>query len=403
MIGSLEVFSFLTIIFGLMLIDLVPLQETMTCKDHKNTTKCPEIYFSMDYQSAREKFLNSARAVKAEIKNHLVFTRGDMHYYMDTAFFKGEHSDKLIVHVSGIRGVDGYIGSGIQNKILNDWNKSSPRLPSVLFIHAVNPYGMVHNRLFNEEGVDLNHNYFLKEEWDEIKCQNSNTEGYIILKELQKLSTTPRLIDRYLFFLHFIKLTVKYGYSSIKKAINTGQDQDPKTIFYNGDRVQSSISILQDLLQTYSKGVTEAIIINVQTSPGSYGKESILVYSKTGKELSERIFGKKRIQGSVVAMDATGCGQGRTVGAIRLALGLAPKTLVVTEAFGNVSPLLAIRSIVLESAASNACPGSYAHHVTSMWLREAFYPQETKYKQTVLLNGVQAFDDVVQYLSNATS
>ncbi|CCW61552.1 unnamed protein product [Phytomonas sp. EM1] len=386
-----------------MLIDLVPLQETMVCKNYKNTTDCPERYFSMDYQSAREKFLKAARAVNAETKSHIVFTRDDMRYFTDSAFLKGEISDKLLVHVCGIRGVEGYIGSAIQNKILEDWSKSSSGRPSVLFIHAVNPYGMAHNRLLNEEAVDLNHNYILEEEWDEIKHQNSDTEDYIILKQLQSATTAPRLIDRYLFFLHLIKIVVKYGWSPLKKSIITGQHQDPNVIFYGGNNVQSSIRILQELMQTYSKGVTEAIFMNIQTGTGSNRKKTILVHNKNQEEIIKEIFKKEQVQSVGLPADAMSGGHGRAAGAIRLALGLAPKTLIVTEEFGTSSPLSATRAVALEGAAYHACPGSYVHHVMGTWLREAFYPQETKYKKMVLSSGIHAFEDAVHYLSNAAS
>ena len=73
------------------------------------------------------------------------------------------------MHSSGVHGVEGYSGSAIQHKLLSTlpkWYKNDENQPVIMFVHAVNPFGMALNRRFNENSVDINRNYKTKEEWD---------------------------------------------------------------------------------------------------------------------------------------------------------------------------------------------------------------------------------------------
>uniref|UniRef100_A0A0G4I7T8 DUF2817 domain-containing protein n=1 Tax=Chromera velia CCMP2878 TaxID=1169474 RepID=A0A0G4I7T8_9ALVE len=74
--------------------------------------------------------------------------------------------ENLLIHSSGVHGVEGYAGNGIQVCILRALASGSLTLsPSltdaVLFVHVVNPYGMAYYRRWNENNVDLNRNHML--------------------------------------------------------------------------------------------------------------------------------------------------------------------------------------------------------------------------------------------------
>jgi len=85
-------------------------------------------------------------------------------YTTDIAVLAGS-GPGLVVHSSGVHGVEGFAGSGIQIAILSNFSaeaaearSADPDAPTIVLVHAVNPFGMAHFRRFNENNVDLNRN-----------------------------------------------------------------------------------------------------------------------------------------------------------------------------------------------------------------------------------------------------
>lgn len=85
----------------------------------------------------------------------LAYRRGD-------ALGAGEAPDGLLVHQSGVHGVEGFFGSAVQTAALRGVaGDAMPHLlpgprDMVVFVHCVNPFGMAMGRRYNELGVDLN-------------------------------------------------------------------------------------------------------------------------------------------------------------------------------------------------------------------------------------------------------
>jgi len=48
---------------------------------------------------------------------------------------------------------------------------------NMLFIHVLNPFGMKHNRRFNQNNVDLNRNFLTEEEFKEQLDKDPNENG----------------------------------------------------------------------------------------------------------------------------------------------------------------------------------------------------------------------------------
>ncbi|AYU81101.1 hypothetical protein, conserved [Leishmania donovani] len=396
--------AFLVIITGLLFIDLVPLQETMLCPgNYTNAIECPEVYYSSSYQLARERFLAAAEAAHAQIEHHLITKRGNEEYYMDTAFFAGKRKDKLLVHTSGTHGVEGFTGSAIQVKLLQEWNETALSGPSILFVHAVNPHGMAHFRRFNEENVDLNRNYLSTEEWAEVKARDANIAGYEDLRPLLVPQTPPRFIDRYVLLYVAAKTLARHGFVKLKRAFVTGQYHDPAGINYGGDREQKSISVLREVLKKHAvaTGATEAVYLDVHTGLGPTGVDTMMMKSSQEAEKCRKVFPGARIDNSQTATSGPSAGYNLAAGSIRPVAELGPNTLAVTEEFGTVNPLFVARAVILENAAYRLCRGSYVHAVMQSWMRDVFYPQEISYKRATLKRGSVAFWKAWTYLAES--
>lgn len=390
--------AMLVIVTGLLFIDLVPLQETMVCDNYTDLVKCPEGFFSSNYQAAREKFVVAATEAGATVERHSVLTEGSVEYFVDTAFIPGGQPEKLLVHVSGTHGVEGYAGSAIQTKLLREKNASLLLGPSVLFIHALNPYGMAHFRRFNEHNVDLNRNYMSSEQWETARNRDPNVGGYENLRSLLSPETAPRLIDRYAIFFKGAQALWKHGFSSLKRTFVTGQYHDPKGIYYGGASEEQSIALLRNILSRHAHAAQEAVFIDVHTGLGPFGVDTIMVSSPEEEERAREVFKGTRVQNDKTAKNGPSGGYDLAMGLIRPYPELPPKSIAVTEEFGTVLPIFVARSIILENAAYQHAPGSYVHEVMAQWVRDAFYPQEMRFKSAVLSRGAKTFWNAFRYL-----
>lgn len=390
----------LMITTGLLFLDLVPLQETMVCKDYTNSTECADFYYSQTYDHAREKFLAAAAKAGATIEHIRVVEKHNRQYFMDTAFIRGSTQKKLLVHSSGTHGVEGYTGSAIQTQLLNEWNTSISG-PSVLFVHAVNPYGMAHNRRFNENNVDLNRNYLTSAEWKDVLQRDHNAAGYETLRDVLSPPRAPRLIDRYLSLFRFAARCARHGFSFLKRAFVTGQYHHPEGVYYGGVEEQPSVTKLREILRTYrtQSEAEQSVFIDVHTGLGKTGVDTIMVSSAEDAALAAQVFPNHRVQNDKDAKHGPSGGYNLAAGIIRPVPELGPHTLAVTEEFGTVNPLFVARAVVLENAAYHWSYGSYVHKIMGDWVKEVFYPQTISYKASTLKNGAQAFWQAFEYLN----
>jgi hypothetical protein len=163
---------------------------------------CPQ--FSESYFHARQAFRSAATAAGALQESLLVYTdpATGLDYTMDVAILPASSSPSsneafptpaatnvpLLMHLSGVHGVEGFAGSAVQVAALKriaaeaatdtaaaaatsaSGNAASTRSKpyTLCFVHAVNPYGFAALRRFNENNVDLNRNNLTPEQWKQV-------------------------------------------------------------------------------------------------------------------------------------------------------------------------------------------------------------------------------------------
>ena len=120
--------------------------------------------FSRSYASARVKFLEAAALAGARIESHVhpLLGREGETLAMDLALDGPAQADRLLIVSSACHGVEGFCGSGVQVQALHDqaWRASAREHDvSVLYVHALNPYGFSHLRRVTHENVDINRNF----------------------------------------------------------------------------------------------------------------------------------------------------------------------------------------------------------------------------------------------------
>ena len=141
--------------------------------------------FSADYGQARMKFVEAAKAQGGELQRIAHPARGPdgADLSMDIAWLGDRSASKVLVTFSGVHGVEGFFGSGVQTEWLRrNENRRVPQDTAALLVHAVNPYGFAWLRRTNEDNVDLNRN------WIDFDRPLPANERY---KEMRRISVHP--------------------------------------------------------------------------------------------------------------------------------------------------------------------------------------------------------------------
>ena len=124
--------------------------------------------FSLDYQSARQKFTAAYGQVAPELIRscqsffHPLPGPQQETLYCDVLQLgQSDTPERLLVLISGTHGVEGFAGSAIQCDclpLLEDLLFAESDL-GVVMIHAFNPWGFAWLRRYDHEGIDLNRNF----------------------------------------------------------------------------------------------------------------------------------------------------------------------------------------------------------------------------------------------------
>jgi hypothetical protein len=154
---------------GVFLILIVCSGTSWAILDHKSRIRpvarpaqpgASDEYFSVDYFTARSRFRQRATQAGGQLTALQIDARGPAGepLTIDIAWFGSKSPRQVVVHSSGLHGVEGFAGSAVQMQVL----RRLPRLTddtAAIFIHAVDPYSMAWLRRVNENNVDLNRNF----------------------------------------------------------------------------------------------------------------------------------------------------------------------------------------------------------------------------------------------------
>lgn len=245
-------------------------------------------FFSDDYFAARALFLRSAEKAGAELLSLPVF--GPL--VTDVAILRGiGKPEKFLIHLSGIHGVEGYAGSAIQSLSLyyisrhrkTDIENSGKNFPTIVFVHAVNPYGFANDRRVNEDNIDINRNFLTEDEFAAAQARHPNYAGYVDLDNLinptEQISSVYFLNDIYN-ALQTAYAVSRYGLMHIKRALVSGNYHKENGVGFGGKSQSQSVKNLIKLVQGEWMGLAEAeaeevILIDVHTGLGPSGIDTL--------------------------------------------------------------------------------------------------------------------------------
>jgi Protein of unknown function (DUF2817) len=369
--------------------------------------------FSSSYEVARQRFREACpndAAIALPVVSDDHQEEGDdttaqtgVVYTMDVCVVPGR-APGLVVHVSGTHGIEGYAGSAIQIAYLANRRQNKeedPTVhPTVVLIHAFNPYGMAKHRRFNENNVDLNRNGLSDAEWSTFAIQHWNYDTFERLRPF----FVPSLVGTY-FWPSVVKTMAlavvsiaNYGIPTLKEAMVGGQYHDPSAIFYGGKKREVSYDVLDAWLQTFlpSHTTRDDVVtwIDVHTGLGKSGEDTLLTKADAlnRHEICHWFNGT---QCSVDDAASVNQGYEQVRGGVidhihRTHFASATtrqQPLLFVQEFGTIPLILVGLALILENA---------AHQQGLDWslrtTRHAFYPPSAAWRIKTLQNGLRVIE-----------
>jgi Protein of unknown function (DUF2817) len=113
--------------------------------------------FSEDYYMARALFRKMCKKVSGLLTYSInIYPDEEFDHTIDVAVLR-RSIRSMIIHVSGTHGVEGFAGSAVQSALLSELGTAEELTdmsrPTIVFIHALNPFGFARLRRWNENGV----------------------------------------------------------------------------------------------------------------------------------------------------------------------------------------------------------------------------------------------------------
>jgi hypothetical protein len=294
-------------------------------------------------------------------------------------FYTPEKKSRCLVHISGVHGVEGYLGSLIQRELLKwKWTREEAgRLPfQVVIVHAVNPWGMENFQRGNPANVDLNRNS-LKEYRIEnphfSKFEPFFQKGHA--KELIKLLPTM----------------FKLGVAQTVQTVACGQTEFPKSLFFAGHEMQPELKSLRENLQKMTSPEAEMFFIDVHTGLGKRKQESLILdgfetSAVTAKEPEETFF--RRVFGSDMISPGRDPGYYRADGVLTLMAKDTwgrDKVRYVIQEFGTAAFYKVLNALISKDPAK---------------MQTAFFPDDSDWRSSCVKLGLLRFMQMMENLES---
>lgn len=202
-------------------------------------------------------------------------TSQDPQLTTDLIYFKNPNtaSKNVLVISSGLHGIEGYIGSAIQRDLIANFVTENKIPADIVFIHALNPWGMHNNRRVDENNIDLNRNFSALP--DLYQQQNPSYQEISHFLNPQK-KIDVGLFHRLGFIFDSVQLILTHSLESLRQSILKGQYQENKGLYYGGRHPQPLQDRIQHFVTDKLASYQNILWIDLHTGYGEKGKLHLL-------------------------------------------------------------------------------------------------------------------------------
>ncbi len=244
----------------------------------------------LNYDQSRFVFRSMCDSLSNECGNFKVPSEKDPDLTIDYSATQNSMSNRLLVVVCGTHGAEGPIGCWLLNKMIELYSDQlKEKGVNLLFVHAANPYGFKNSRRVTENNVDLNRNFQFGE-----KPKN---EGYEKLKEELEPQGPAGHIS-----LGFLRLSLQmvwrllireFSMAEMRQAVASGQYDNPKGLFFGGERPEPQVDFFRGLFGKFFKGHRDIVMIDIHTGLGKKGVLHLMpadAPTEGAQQLFQRVF-----------------------------------------------------------------------------------------------------------------
>lgn len=349
----------------------------------------------LTYGECRARFRRAATEAGVAVVAHPLEATGPHgeRLTVDVATVGPPDADGLLVVLSGVHGVEGFVGSALQcDLLLRTAARELPPGVGLLLVHAVNPWGMAWWRRENESNVDLNRN------WHRSDTEPEHNDAY---DEVHGLAcpATPDLPDVDDLLAHTATLVAERGVAWVRDAITTGQYRHADGLHYGGERTEASNRVLEGVVAEHVAGRDHVLVLDLHTGHGPRGELTLLSDEPPGCDQDAFLrsrFPGARVEATVGNPEATtGRKSGQIANGIRdlLSPGRCWSTSAEIGTAGDLEQLAATyRSHWVAFHGDRADPA----HAAAVWAyRCCFTPDDPAWERAALEGGRRLLDEAV--------
>lgn len=254
-------------------------------------------YFQNSYMESRGAFRFQANKLHAKIDSVQLFSRNipskiDNDLTVDFCYVPArKDAKKLLILTSGTHGVEGFVGSAVQQMFMNEvLDVEMIDNVGILFVHAINPFGFKFSRRLTENNIDLNRNCDIDDSI--FSFENS---GYNDLSGM--LNPTGKVnvgsLKNRFFMLVLINKMLQKSSAVLRQAILQGQYEHKKGIYFGGFNFEPQLAIVSEVFKSIAVDYETVFNIDLHTGYGERGTSHLFpnpIEDKKVKSTLENIF-----------------------------------------------------------------------------------------------------------------
>lgn len=228
-----------------------------------------EQFFAQTYAEARTGFLAAAEAAGLYVHHHAHPLRGrdGELLALDVARFGPADAPRLLIVSSACHGVEGFCGSGVQRALLADaafHAEAAAADTTVLYLHALNPWGFSWWRRTTHENVDLNRNWqdFTRPETLPVNAAYDEIAHLIVPPTWPPAPAVNAALQAWI---------AAHGEKAFQAAVSGGQYTHPEGLFYGGRNPTWSHQALRQVLREHATRCATLAWVDLHTGLGPSG------------------------------------------------------------------------------------------------------------------------------------
>lgn len=231
-------------------------------------------YYSANYDLARGRFLDEARATQQQISRSQIITfpvpsAVDRSLSVDYFYIPAASSQEtLVVVVSGVHGIEGFAGSAIQVMLLKEFRQYlDSEKNGFFFVHSMNPYGFKYHRRATENNVNLNRNFSTAESL----FRTPNIDYRQLAAVLEPRGPVKSVTCSNISTLWSIGADLVFGrftLDGLNRAIGQGQFEFPSGLEFGGSYFEPQTEDLVRMLKGVTRNYKNVVLIDLHTGLG---------------------------------------------------------------------------------------------------------------------------------------